>query len=62
MRRTIENCTTIKMAMGIPWLDKPLTEEHEGKTYCQGYEGADGDPYETCQTCKVSIYSLEVQE
>lgn len=61
MKRTIENCTIIKL-MQNEGVGKPLTEECQGKKFCQGYEGSDGDPYEKCKTCKVSIYSFEVQE
>lgn len=61
MKRTIENCSIIKL-MQNEGVGKPLIEVHQGKKLCQGYEGSDGDPYVKCKTCKVSIYSLEVQK
>lgn len=62
MKRTIENCTIIKNALKNEIGERPETEQHEGKTYCVGYEGAFFDPYHICQDCKVSIYSLEAEE
>jgi hypothetical protein len=62
MKRTIENCSVIMKALMNEVASHPGTEELNGKVYCQGYEGAEGDPYEKCQRCEVSIYSLEVTE
>lgn len=61
MKRTIENCFLIKKALRNELAELPEIEQHEGKAYCTGYEGAYGDPYHKCQDCKVSIYSLEEQ-
>lgn len=62
MRGIIENCKVIKRALANEVANRPETEELDGKVYCQGYEGGDGDPYEKCKSCKASIYSLEVPD
>lgn len=56
-RRTIDNCRIIKSAEA-KGIGKPLTEEVNGKKYCQGYQKSDSDdePYATCLNCYLNIF------
>jgi hypothetical protein len=56
-RRTIENCRVIKHGVRNGE-GKPLTEEYNGKVYCQGYQRSecDDEPCEDCMECSLNIF------
>ncbi len=55
-KRGIDNCRLIKSKAES--LGKPLTEELNGKTYCQGYQANDFDdePCTECKHCCLNIF------
>lgn len=57
MKRAIQNCTVVKEALQ-EGLEKPLTEELNGREYCQGYQRStsDDEPHCGCLDCKLNIF------
>ena len=51
MRRTLENCSLIKIGIH---LGEGKPKQYDGK--CEGYCNSDGDePIEKCKACKLNI-------
>lgn len=55
MKRTKENCSLIKQSVKLG-IGEPETTKN-GK--CDGYETADGEPFKTCQKCKLCYWYEE---
>jgi len=56
-KRTMDNCRVIKAAVARG-IGKPLTEEVNGKKYCQGYQKSehDDEPYIKCLSCRFNVF------
>ena len=57
MKRTLENCGVIKMALRTPYLGAP--EQENGK--CSGYVSDTDELFVVCKECKLNVFYEEAK-